>query len=133
VLSAFEAWRVLNFGTIVNSGTAADLADPNGDGECNLLEFATAQNPLAATRSVPTLVHNGTTIDVTYTRSNAALAGGITFSVEWSNTLAPGSWSSSGVTEQLLSDNGTVQRVKATLPAGSGALRCFVRLKMTRP
>ena len=67
---------------------------------------------------------------LTYTRSRAAMTDGITFSVEWSDTL--GVWSSAGVSEQLISDDGTVQTVKATIPAGPSAKR-FIHLKVSNP
>ncbi len=39
-------------------------------------------------------------------------------------------WNTLGVLEAILSDNGTVQAVKATMPAGSSGKR-FARLRMT--
>ncbi len=132
VLTRQENWRLQYFGTTQNSGNAADLFDANGDGEVNLYEFATAQNPHAASRDVPTLIRNGATLDFTYTRSLDALSDGVTFTVEWSDTLAANSWSNSGVTEQTPSDNGTVQLVKASLAAGTNNRR-FVRLKIVKP
>ena len=53
----------------------------------------------------------------------------LTHAVEWSDTLAAGSWSSAGLTEQTLSDNGTVQQVNASIPTGSNNRR-FIRLKV---
>jgi hypothetical protein len=131
VLTQQQSWRQTHFGTTENTGNAADLADPNHDGETNLLEFATAQNPHANARAAIGLVKNGATLEFTYTRANAALADGVTFIVEWSDTLLANSWSQTGVTEQILSDNDPVQMVKATLPAGSGSAR-FVRLRVGR-
>jgi autotransporter-associated beta strand protein len=130
-LTASETWRQQNFGTTANSGNAADTFDANDDGELNLMEFATAQNPNAATTATPSLVRNGANLEFTYTRANAALADGLTFSVEWRDDLAAGAWSTAGVTEQILTDNGTAQTVKATLPTGSGPR--FVHLKVTKP
>ena len=53
--------------------------------------------------------------------------------VEWSDTLA-NDWSTSGVgAPTILSDNGTTQQIKVTVPAGSGVMRRFVHLKVTRP
>jgi dolichol kinase len=69
---------------------------------------------------------------LTYTRSNAAIADGILFAVEWDDTLAAIVWSDVGVTEQLLSNNGTLQTVRASLSAGA-ATRRFVRLRVTEP
>jgi hypothetical protein len=54
----------------------------------------------------------------------------VTFTVEWRDDLTADTWSSSGVTEQILNDNGTVQIVKATLAAGSGPR--FVRLRVVK-
>ena len=44
-LTAAEIWRQQYFGTTANAGTAADSFDADGDGETNLIEFATGQNP----------------------------------------------------------------------------------------
>lgn len=130
IATPLESWRNQHFGTTASTGTAADLFDANGDGELNLMEFATAQNPSGTTRATPSLVRNGTLLELTYTRAVAALAGGVIFNVEWSDSLAAGSWSSAGVAETMLSDNGTIQAVKATVAAGAG--RRFVRLRVEK-
>ena len=133
LLTAQQAWRYQYFGTIASTGNAADLADANNDGESNLMEFATGQNPNATTSAKPTVVRNGGTLEVSYTRSLAALADGVTFTVEWSDTLAPGSWSATGVSAPtILSDNGVTQQIKVTIPTGIGVTRRFVRLNVTR-
>ena len=126
-----SAWRLLHFGTTENTGTAADDFDANGDGEKNLLEFATAQNPHASTRAMHTLETNAPTLTYNYTRASAADAAGVSFIVEWSDTLESDSWSSIGVSQETLSDNGTLQSVKATMPPGLD--RRFVRLRVTGP
>ncbi len=130
VVSNLDSWRQAWFGTLLNSGTAADDADPNKDGENNLLEFATGQNPNAATSKPGVLVKNGTDLEFTYTRSLAAMRDGFVFTVEYSDSLAAGSWSSSDVNQAMVpgSDNGTTQLWEATVPAGSGPKR-FVRMK----
>jgi autotransporter-associated beta strand protein len=51
--TAQQLWRFTHFGTVQDAGTAADTFDANGDGENNLMEFATAQNPLATTTTAP--------------------------------------------------------------------------------
>ncbi|MGB8168532.1 MAG: autotransporter-associated beta strand repeat-containing protein, partial [Chthoniobacteraceae bacterium] len=129
--SAIEQWRFTNFGTMASTGNAADLFDANHDGEVNLMEFATGQNPNAASKAAPTLVKNGATLEFTYTRSLTAMTDGVTFTVEWSDTLASNSWSNSGVTEQILTTTGSVQTVKASVAVGSGARR-FVHLKISK-
>ena len=56
----------------------------------------------------------------------------MTFTVEWSDTLAPNSWSNALVTENILTDNGTIQTVKATVPTGSAIALRYARLKVTQ-
>lgn len=126
-LTALEAWRLTHFGTTADN----DLADANGDGEANLLEFATGQNPLTSSRVGQHLAAVGSNLEFTYTRSKAAVSSGLIFAVESSDSLSAGSWSSAGVTQQVMIDDGTTQTVIASAPAGSG--RRFIHLRITRP
>ena len=71
------------------------------------------------------------TLLFTYTRNKQALAA-LTLQVEWSDTLATGDWYTNGVTEDVLSDDGSLQHVQATVPMGSAGHR-FVHLKVTKP
>ncbi len=131
--TGLETWRFANFGTTANTGNSADLADANNDGEINLLEYATAQNPNATSRVVISAIRTASAVEITYTRSKTALTGGVIFAIEWSDTLAPNSWAAAGVTQTILSDNGTVQSIKATIPAGPTIPVRFARLKVTSP
>ena len=126
-----QSWRYTYFGTVQNTGTAADNFDANDDGESNLMEFATGQNPTVATSATPALVKYGATLEFTYTRANAAMSDGVTFTVEWRDSLTIGTWSNAGVTEQILADNGTVQSMKASVAAGVGPR--FLHLKVSKP
>lgn len=47
-LSALQTWRQSYFGSSANSGSAANTADPDGDGIANLLEYALGTSPTAA-------------------------------------------------------------------------------------
>lgn len=134
IATALQSWRFTHFGTTENSGNSADAADSNGDGEENLFEFATGQNPHANTRNTPTLARNGATMEFTYTRANAAIGDGVTIAVETSDDLTGGSWRTTGITESIVpgSDNGTTQMWKASIPAGAGPKR-FVRLRVLSP
>ena len=131
-LTAQQNWRQIFFGTTANSGDAADSIDYDGDGFENLIEWACGLNPTSSSTLPVTTTVNGAVIEFTYQRSVAALNSGAVFTEEWSDTLLGTSWSSGGVTEQILSDNGTVQQVKSLVPAGSNGKR-FVRLKVTGP
>jgi hypothetical protein len=126
-LTLTQGWRQTHFGSIANSGNAADGADPDGDGLKNLLEYALNLPPNAASRVPAAVQAAGGNLEYTYTRGTAAYNGGTTFQVEWSDDLT--TWFTTGVVESLISDDGTHQQVKATLPAGSGDRR-FVRLRV---
>ena len=96
----------------------------------NLLEFSMNTHPRQASQPPQSLVRNGGNLEFTYIRAKAAVLDGVVFTVKWTDTLTPASWSSTGVSESILSDNGVVQQVKATLPTGAGSRR-FVRLEVT--
>jgi hypothetical protein len=91
------------------------------------------QFPSTGTRAVLTPARTATTAELTYSRSKAALNAGVTFTVEYSDSLATNSWSASGVTETILTDDGTVETVKASIPSEGTILRRYVHLKVTAP
>ena len=124
-----QDWRVQNFGSPNNGGLGADDADPDHDGVSNLVEFATGTNPKVWSKPPGTVTLEGNNVAFTYTRSDVALADGFTFTVEWTTTLPTTTWSSEGVTETVLSDDGTVQTVKALVPR-KGNHAVFVHLKV---
>jgi hypothetical protein len=89
VLTPLQAWRRENFGTTASAGPAADLADPDGDGLPNLLEYALAQDPLVpATEPNVRITNIAPALQLSFLRARAEL----TYIVEASSTLAPGSW-----------------------------------------
>ena len=114
-------------------GEYEDHQDPDRDGTPNLLEFATGQHPLNSTTPAQSFtIGTGGECLYTYQRSKAAVADGLIFAVQHNATLDPAGWSSAGVTETILSDDGTLQTVQATIPAPTGG-SCFTRLRVTRP
>jgi hypothetical protein len=127
-MSAIEIWRQDHFGNQANTGTAADTYDANNDGESNLLEFATAQDPYAATRAVITLEKTAAGLEFTYARNRAALDDGCIFTVEHTDTLTP-PWTAFGPGTVMV--DGPVQTVKAILPTGVPSR--FARLKVAAP
>lgn len=133
--TALQNWRERHFGIQGNQGNASDSSDVNSDGESNLLEFATGQDPNAGTSAEITAERVGANIEFRYVRSKEAEADGIGFTVEWSDTLLPGSWSTDGVTD--LEDTQVPRSIDlehriATIPAG-GAGKRFVHLRVTSP
>lgn len=122
-------WRDTHFGNPFSTGIGVDGADPNSDGENNLLEFATGQDPLDQSRVTATAKINGSKIELRYTRSKAALADGVTFIAEWSDTLLANSWSDFGFKTSVENEDAETEDVVAEVFAG-GSKR-FVRFKVT--
>lgn len=133
--TAWQSWQAANFGTATNDpAIAGATADIERDGIVNLMEFALLLDPNTPSTLPISIVKNGATLEFTYTRSKAAFTSGVIFTVEWSDTLAAGSWSMTGVSAPvILSDNGVTQQIKVTLPAGIGVVGRFVHLNVTRP
>ena len=131
ITTPIEQWRFANFGSILNAGAGLDTADGDGDGVTNLMEYATKMNPALHDTAPVSATKNGSTGEFIYTKNKASTD--VTFTVEWSDTLIAGSWSTSGVgAPVILSDNGVTQQVRVTVAASSGVSRKFMRLKVTR-
>ena len=64
----YAAWRALHFGAAGDTASAADTADPDGDGLPNLLEYAVGSAPLAASAPAATVGLSGGRLALTYTR-----------------------------------------------------------------
>lgn len=131
-LTHLEAWRQTHFGSHQNTGRGGNAFDDDGDGQPNLLEWALGshprQNGLAQHAfSLPTA---GSYLEFRYSRSILARQDGTSCAVQWSDSLLSGDWHGTGVTEEILSDNGTIQEVKALVPKGEGTRR-FMRLQVT--
>jgi hypothetical protein len=124
-----ELWRFANFGSYASVASGADAADPDGDGLSNLMEYALGTAPNASGVIPASLALNGANLGYTYTRSTAAKDNGVTYQIEWSDTLAAGSWSTETVTQQITSTQGALETVKASVPAGTGGKR-FLRLRV---
>jgi hypothetical protein len=88
-LSALQQWRQANFGTIANSGNAADGADPDGDGLTNTQEFAAGTDPnnTASVLRVSAVAVNGADLEVSF-----PTVAGKAYRLERSDTLRSGSW-----------------------------------------
>ena len=127
--TAVENWRVANFGTAINSGNAADSADPSGDGIPNLVKYAMGLNPLASTTTGITATAANGVMTMNYTLADAAT--GATVQAWWSNDLQ--TWSTAGLTQTMLSDNGTIQLWQATVSMSSQGSAMFMRLQISGP
>ena len=125
-----QQWRVLHFGSASNSGDAADNFDFDRDGSSNFLEFALATNPtIANSRPIDFEVNEANSV-LTYSR-NANAVGAYDFQVVWSDTLSEEEWSSDAVTEEVISEDGNIQQVRAFIQ-NNGATQRFFRLEVSQ-
>ena len=121
-LGGYARWAVAH--TNVTSLTA----DLDGDGYANLFEYALGLDPAVPTSGALPLIVNPTTLELTYQRPAAVVD--VSYQVEWAATPA-GPWSATGLSQQILTDDGATRTIRATLPKGATAQR-FVRLKVIR-
>lgn len=106
--------------------------DPDGDGLSNLLEYFLGLNA-AGPSTAGIVFHTGDGLLVLdYPRSKAL--SGSSGRVEWTSQLTPDAvWSTSSVTDSLLTDAGVYEIRRATVPVEPGENRKFLRLKVTIP
>ena len=126
-LTLRQIWRQAHFNTIANTGDAADLADPDGDGVNNVLEYALAGDPVVpSNHCLPTgslLPAPASSLQLTLTRHRADL----TYIVEGSFDLALDSWLPIAINPGTLGQSVTVTDPESALP------RRFLRLRIIAP
>ncbi|MES2474666.1 MAG: choice-of-anchor Q domain-containing protein [Verrucomicrobiota bacterium] len=125
----FVVWQSEKFGA--NAGDpliAGPTATPANDGVSNLLKYAFHLDPLvpATAADLPLMDMATGEIGLTYTRVIAAT--NLDYTPEWSANLA--TWSPLGITQQILTDDGITQQIRASIPATPGAAR-FLRINVT--
>ena len=140
--SELASWRTAQFTSADladptrESTVWGDLADPDQDGVPNLLEYATNTTPLVAGLSPALVVLDSTDPDaprltLSYSRLKQAVTAGLIYSVEWSDTLAPGSWADFGIEETITATTSTTESVSASVSAS--VPRRFLRLRVSSP
>jgi hypothetical protein len=129
--SIIDGWRRQHFGSTGNTEAAANSADPDKDGIVNLLEFATNHDPNAPDSGVTSVTSAGGVLTLSYSRTLAAVAAGVQFFAEWSDSPG-GPWSMTGVTESVTASDAEADRVQASVSLGSSPHR-FMRLRAFLP
>jgi len=124
-LSAIQGWRQGYFGTSANTGNAANTADPDGDGQSNLLEYALGTNPTVAGVLPVTVARSGEFLTLGFSHINDAT---LVYKVEASNDLA--SWTTVQTYPAFTSAGSTTYTDNVAL---SGQPRRFLRLVVTAP
>ncbi len=129
----YTSWQVEHWGDAGNPAAAGDQ-DPDNDSRYNLLEFVFGTDPLMPDSASDKMGFDGETLTITRLTSSAA---GVSYEIEESPTLAPGSWATAaGTVLTVVSTNGDFETVEITKPGGwitGGDPRMFVRLKVTNP
>jgi len=123
-------WRNTYFGTPINSGSAADSADPDGDGRNNAQEYAFGSDPnIPDSAPFLTIANSGGSLSLGFLAklANGAGYGGYSryYTLEGSSNLKdPSSWSPLSGYSNIFGNN---QSVSVTLPI-SGQ-KFFYRLR----
>jgi hypothetical protein len=94
----------------------------------NVLEYhlgALPGTPDSAT-ALPVFAKNGTTLTLTWWRLISATD--TTGVAEWSDAL--GTWSTEGISTEVIDDGETREQVQATVTVAPGAPRIFLRLRV---
>ncbi len=131
VLTPDEAWRQTWFGDDWNMpAIAGETADPDGDGVPNLLERAFGGNPNAAEADLsPVADPSAPLLSIVYRRALAATD--LVITVQESSDLLSGGWAPAVGTEEVLSSDGGVQRVRFTAPMGDAVVK-FLRVQVSK-
>ncbi len=122
-VGSYEHWASLN------SNPGALTADPDNDGQANLLEYALGLDPMRADPASIPLTSSGGWLWLTYTLS--AQAADVTCTAEWCDNLVTGPWSTAGIITYIVADTGTQRTMQALIPVGASPHR-YVRLRVTR-
>jgi hypothetical protein len=117
---------------LANPAISGPQAAPAGDGVANLLKYHLGLGdpwvPAAPSALPGAMLHpDADTFVFTYWRDrNATDSAGF---VEWSETLAPDTWFTEGITTEIVDQTDTHEAVEATVPLAD-RLRLFMRLRV---
>ena len=133
-----DAWRVVHFGADALLPRAGDLADPDGDGVVNLLEYAAGTDPLDASSFSRPYALPGALPTLSFQRAQAPVD--VTCTVQVSPDLANWFDGSSYAGAANISANAfTTEISRAGTPVETIVVRAnaaaprYLRLKVTRP
>jgi hypothetical protein len=124
--TALQTWRQANFGTTSNTGNAANTADPDADGQSNLLEYALGTNPNTSGALPVSVARSGNVLTLSFSRIADAT---LVYKIEASNDLT--SWTTAHTyTEPFPGAGTTTYTDNVQLTAQP---RRFLRLVVTAP
>ncbi len=110
----------------------AATADSDADGASNLMEYFMGLNPALADAVPPQFNSTGSGLQLDYRRSKVIT--GVSSTVEWTASLTgAATWSTSGVTDTLVSDQGTYEIRRSRVAFTSPETAKFLRLRVSQP
>jgi len=131
----FNDWRLANFGTNANNdAVSGDLADPDGDGIVNLLEYGLNLNPNSPSASgLPTAHVDPGCGCLTLIYTKVLAATDLTYTPEAADAPS-GPWSTNGITQSVIGSDATTQTIQANDAGNPIAVSTnrFMHLKVTR-
>ena len=117
-------WKQSSFSWLLDPTNRLDHANPDGDPEVNLMEYALNRDPMSSNSDSALTIHLVTTstvpqVAVSYLRNTNAVD--VDIRIAHATTLS-GTWVTNGVVQEasIASSSNETERVTATLPAGSG-------------
>ena len=113
----------------VGLSNPAPNADPDSDGIPNLLEYFLGLDATARSSTGIVLNAVGGNLTMDYPRSKAL--SGSSGRAEWTASFS--GWSTANVTDSLVTENGTHEIRRATVPIQQGESKKFLRLRVTTP
>ena len=128
-----DQWRQDHFGANAgNAAIAGNLADPDGDGLVNLLEYALGTDPLVGNANNWSIDEEtvGTDKFLRLTVTKNPDATDVTYGAEVTGDLTAGSWSSASVVVET--NTTTTFRARDNVPVGTSSAR-FIRLRVSVP
>lgn len=129
-----DFWRQAKFGTMDNTGPAADGADPDADRLVNFIEYALGLEPGSADADPFALSFAGQHLTIRYRRPRPAPMD-VRYFAEVTDDLASGSWSSGPTfTATIVADNldGTETVTVTALASPPSPARHYLRLRFAR-
>ena len=127
IFSSYSQW-ISQFGSIDQSVTGnTDLDDLP-----NLVEYVLNSRPDMHERPSPVVsAMTPTAMSITYTKSKDATD--VTLVAEWSPTMSAGTWSSTGITNEILVDGVNSQTIRSSVTIDAAHPAKFMRLKAVGP
>jgi hypothetical protein len=126
-----NVWREIHFGTTYDGGTAADSADPDGDGRNNLLEYAIGSDPLGVDPGPAWLAPNSHNLEFHFRGQRNATD--LTYHVDASTNLVDWSEIWSNAEARYSGDLHTFEQTVVDPQILGATPRRFLRLRVTTP